>query len=36
VPMFSNTKVVALKKPGNSPKALYEVLLKALQTHFTL
>jgi len=35
-PMFGRLKVSILKKPGNSPKALYDSLLKSLQTNFTL
>lgn len=35
-PMFERIKGNQLKKPGNSHKILYEALLKALQTNFTL
>ena len=34
--MFARLKTGMLKKPGNSPKATYESMLKALQTDFRL
>lgn len=35
-PMFQRLKSNVFKKPGNSPKLLYENLLKLLQTDFKL
>jgi DGQHR domain-containing protein len=35
-PMFSELKGTALSKPGNSHRALYDALLKALRTDFKL
>lgn len=35
-PMFTRLKVSTFKSPGNSPKELHQILLKALREEFTL